>query len=132
MTNKDAYIEHLENTIKDLQNQVRNLTEMVMLLRKEKFGSSSEKTPKQIEGQLSLFNEAEFEADDSVPEPIKKEVRGYTRVHAKTKREELIKDLPVREILCESAPEDQICPSCYSSLRPLGKERVHSIRIKRS
>lgn len=124
MTNKDAYIEHLENTIKDLQNQVRNLTEMVMLLRKEKFGSSSEKTPKQIEGQLSLFNEAEFEADDSVPEPIKKEVRGYTRVHAKTKREELIKDLPVREILCESAPEDQICPSCYSSLRPLGKETV--------
>lgn len=55
MNEKDAYIEHLENTIKDLQNQVSNLTEMVLLLRKEKFGSSSEKTPKQIEGQLSLF-----------------------------------------------------------------------------
>lgn len=124
MTTKDAYIEHLENTIKDLQNQVSNLTEMVMLLRKEKFGSSSEKTPKQVEGQLSLFNEAELEADDSIPEPIKKEVRGYSRVHAKTKREELIKDLPVREILCESTPEDQICPDCHSSLRPLGKETV--------
>ena len=60
MTTKDAYIERLENTIKDLRNQVSNLTEMVMLLRKEKFGSSSEKTPKQIEGQLSLFNEAEL------------------------------------------------------------------------
>ena len=60
MMDKDAYIEHLENTIKTLQNQVSNLTEMVMLLRREKFGSSSEKTPKaQIEGQLSLFNEAE-------------------------------------------------------------------------
>lgn len=124
MTSKDAYIEHLENTIKDLQNQVSNLTEMVMLLRKEKFGSSSEKTPKQVEGQLSLFNEAELEADASVPEPIKKDVRGYTRVNAKTKREELIKDLPVREILCESAPEDQICPGCHSALRPLGKETV--------
>lgn len=66
MTTKDAYIERLENTIKDLRNQVSNLTEMVMLLRKEKFGSSSEKTPKQIEGQLSLFNEAELEADGSV------------------------------------------------------------------
>ena len=63
MNDKDAYIEHLENTIKDLQNQVSNLTEMVHLLRKEKFGSSSEKTPKQIEGQLSLFNEVEIEAD---------------------------------------------------------------------
>ena len=37
MNEKDAYIEHLENTIKDLQNQVSNLTEMVLLLRKEKF-----------------------------------------------------------------------------------------------
>ena len=41
MNSKDAYIEHLENTIKDLQSQVNNLTEMVMLLRKEKFGPSS-------------------------------------------------------------------------------------------
>jgi transposase IS66 len=35
MQNKDAYIEHLENTIKDLQNQIKNLTEMLSLLRKE-------------------------------------------------------------------------------------------------
>ena len=63
MSEKDAYIEHLENTIKDLQNQVSNLTEMVLLLRKEKFGPSSEKTMVQVEGQLSLFNEAEMEAE---------------------------------------------------------------------
>ena len=43
MNTKDAYIEHLENTIKDLQKQVNTLTEMGMLLRKEKFGSSSER-----------------------------------------------------------------------------------------
>ena len=72
MNTKDAYIEHLENTIKDLQNQVSNLTEMILILRKEKFGPSSEKTPKQVDGQLSLFNEAELEADATVPEPIKK------------------------------------------------------------
>lgn len=46
MQNKDAYIEHLENTIKDLQNQIKNLTEMLSLLRKGKFASSSEKTSK--------------------------------------------------------------------------------------
>lgn len=66
MNDKDAYIAHLEKTIENLQNQVNNLTEMIMLLRKEKFGSSSEKTKKQqLEGQLSLFNEAESEADAS-------------------------------------------------------------------
>ena len=76
MNEKDAYIEHLENTIKDLQNQVSNLTEMVLLLRKEKFGSSSEKTPKQVDGQLSLFNEAEIEADSKSEEPPSLPLRG--------------------------------------------------------
>lgn len=70
MNEKDAYIEHLENTIKDLQNQVSNLTEMVLLLRREKFGPSSEKTTRQIEGQLSLFNEAESETDANIKEPL--------------------------------------------------------------
>lgn len=70
MNEKDAYIEHLENTIKDLQNQVSNLTEMILLLRREKFGSSSEKTTAQIAGQLSLFNEAEVEADSNSKEPF--------------------------------------------------------------
>lgn len=124
MNTKDAYIEHLENTIKDLQNQVSNLTEMVILLRKEKFGPSSEKTPKQVEGQLSLFNEAEVEAAVSVPEPIFKEVKGYVRKNPKTKREEIIKDLPVREILCETAEDEQYCEHCNSKLRPIGKEVV--------
>ena len=124
MDHKDAYIEQLENTIKELQNQVNNLTEMVLLLRKDKFGPSSEKTPKQIEGQLSLFNEAEIEADATIEEPIKKTVKGYTRTSTKTKREELIKVLPVREVLCESAPEDMNCPRCNSELRPIGNETV--------
>ena len=124
MNTKDAYIEHLENTIKDLQTQVNNLTEMILLLRKEKFGPSSEKTPKQVEGQLSLFNEAELEADASVPEPIKKEVKGYVRTDSRKKREELIKDLPVREILCEVAPEERYCEQCNTELKPLGKEVV--------
>ncbi|WFR57132.1 transposase [Anaerocolumna sp. AGMB13025] len=125
MNQKDAYIEHLENTIKNLQTQVNNLTEIVLLLRKEKFGSSSEKTPKdEIVGQISLFNEAEIEADSSIHEPIKKEVDGYTRVHSKRKREELIKDLPVREILCESSKEDMHCLQCGTELKPIGKETV--------
>lgn len=125
MDSKDAYIEHLENTIKNLQDQVNNLTEMVLLLRKEKFGSSSEKTPrKDIDEQISLFNEAELEADASVPEPVSQDVKGYSRKDTRTKREEIIKDLPVREILCESAPEDQYCLQCDTALKPIGKETV--------
>lgn len=125
MNEKDAYIEHLENTIKELQDQISNLTEMIQLLRKQKFGSSSEKTPKdEIPGQLSLFNEAEAEADASSPEPVKKAVNGYLRREPKTKREELIKDLPVREIPCDIPEEDKFCAKCDTPLVPVGKETV--------
>ena len=124
MDTKDAYIQHLENTIKSMQLQIDNLTEAVLLLRKEKFGPSSEKTDKSIDGQLSIFNEAEVCADESAQEPISKEVRGYTRKHPKTKREEIIKDLPVREVLCEAHPDDIFCHRCGGDLKPLGKETV--------
>lgn len=125
MVSSDTYIEQLENTIKSLEQQVSNLTEMVILLRKGKFGSSSEKTPQEeISDQLSLFNEAELEADPHVPEPIVKDVNGYKRRNPKTKREVLIKDLPVKEILCEIADDDQYCGNCATTLKPIGKETV--------
>ena len=124
MDARDAYIEHLENTIKDLTSQVNNLTEMLLLLRKEKFGASSEKTPKQMEGQLSLFNEAEVEADASVPDPIVIDVKGCKRIKGKTKREELLKDLPVREFPCALADEDMFCDRCGTALKEIGYTKV--------
>ena len=81
MNAKDAYIQHLENTIKSMQLQIDNLTEAVLLLRKEKFGPSSERRDQSIDGQLSIFNEAEVCADENAQEPISREVRGYTRKH---------------------------------------------------
>ena len=125
MHSKDTYIQQLENTIKSLEQQVSNLTEMVLLLRKGKFGSSSEKTPREeISGQLSLFNEAELEADPHVPEPVVKDVDGYKRRNPKTKREVLLKDLPVKEILCEIPEEDRYCGNCATTLKTIGKETV--------
>jgi transposase len=125
MDSRDTYIQQLENTIKSLERQVSNLTEMVLLLRKGKFGSSSEKTPREeISGQLSLFNEAELETDPHVPEPIVKDVNGYKRRNPKTKREVLLKDLPVKEILCEIPEEDRYCGNCGTTLKTIGKETV--------
>ncbi|MCX7923041.1 MAG: transposase [Clostridia bacterium] len=99
MDNKDAYILQLENTIKNLEQQVNNLTEMILLMRKKKFGKSSEKTPRaEMDVQLNIFNEAEAEATENAPEPVVQKVGGFYRKCPKTKREEIIKDLPVREI----------------------------------
>ncbi len=124
MSEKDAYIEHLENTIKDLQNQVSNLTEMVLLLRKDKFGPSSEKTPVQVDGQLSLFNEAEKEAGSDSREPFYERKGGIVRKNAKTGREELLKDLPVEEVPCMLHPDDMFCEQCGSTLKEIGYLKV--------
>ena len=124
MNEKDAYIEHLENTIKDLQNQVSNLTEMVLLLRKEKFGSSSEKTPKQVDGQLSLFNEAEIEADSKSEEPVICRKGSMYHKKPKTSREELLKDLPVEEFPCVLHPDDMFCNQCGTTLKEIGFVKV--------
>lgn len=125
MDSKDAYIVQLENTIKKLEKQISNLTEMIILLRKKKFGSSSEKTSKgQIFGQLSLFNEAEMESLPDAQEPAVQRVDGYYRRNPKTKREELLKDLPVEEIECDVPEDERTCPGCKTELIPIGKETV--------
>lgn len=120
---KDAYTAQLETMVEKLQKQVDNLTEKILLLRKQKFGSSSEKTPS-IDGQLNLFNEAEVCASPDAPEPIVKDGSNYKYRNTKTRREEIIKDLPVREVLCQSYDEDLFCARCGTGLKPIGKETV--------
>ena len=122
MSEKDAYIEHLENTIKDLQNQISNLTEMILLMRKDKFGSKSEKTP-QVDGQLSLFNEAETEARQE-KEPLAERKGRFYHKNPKTTREELLKDLPVEEVPCIVHPDDMTCDQCGSALKEIGFVKV--------
>lgn len=125
IADKDAYILQLENQVKNLEKQVNNLTEIIILLRKQKFGSSSEKTPKgQFDGQPNLFNEAEQEAVSDAPEPAVSKVDGFYRKNPKTKRDELLKDLPVEEVICDVAEEERICLQCRNILVPIGKEIV--------
>lgn len=124
MNQKDAYIEHLENTIKNLQNQVSNLTEIILLLRKEKFASSSERTTAQMEGQLSLFNEAEVEADSNASEPLMIRKGCVYKNNTKTTREELLKDLPVEEIPCIVHEDDRFCHQCGGPLKGIGFVKV--------
>lgn len=123
MNDKDAYIKQLENTIENLQNQVNNLTEMVLLLRKEKFGSKSEKTSSQIEGQLSLFNEAEIESTSNIDEPLIIRKGSVYKKHKST-REELLKDIPVEEVPCIIHPDDMFCEQCGTTLKEIGYTKV--------
>ncbi len=125
MDNKDSYILQLENTVKNLEHQVNNLTEIILLMRKKMFGSSSEKTPKAgAMVQLNFFDEAETEAIANPPEPIVQKANVFYRKCPKTKREEIIKDIPVREIECFIHEDDCYCPRCSTSLVKIGKEII--------
>ena len=82
MDTKDAYIEHLENTISSLQNkQISHRDDYSSSKRKVWFFQLKRTPAKQIDGQLSLFNEAEVEAASKPEEPIVQKVDGYYANH---------------------------------------------------
>jgi transposase len=87
----EAYVKQLEEKIESLQQENKNLHESVEYLTHKLFGSSSEKTSA-ILGQVSLFNEAENEANSKAPEPTLEDIKGYMRKKFPGQREELLKN----------------------------------------
>ncbi len=122
-TQKDAYIHELQNAVQVLLDEVRNLDEMVALLRKKQFGSSSEKTPVPEEEPLGMFTEAEAEYQPDAPEPYKKDKRG---VHRKNQEDKWKLEKPenTENRVHDLDPEKQICPQCGGRLNWMGKELV--------
>ena len=127
---QEEYIAHLEQTVKSLEQQVSNLTEMILLLNKKQFGASSEKTPrdKVLENQLRLeaevFNEAEMHHDPMFTEPPLTEIVVIKKPKTKVTREKILQNLPVEEIEYVLEGEDKLCPWCKTEMVPIGKEQV--------
>lgn len=113
--------EQLEQ-MKQLNQNIANLTETVEYLKRKLYGRSSEKTPDP--NQLNFFNEAEVILDPAAPEPDKEAlVQGYIR-KKKSGRKDSFGDLPVEEILCSVHEEDRICPLCGDRMKKVGKRFV--------
>lgn len=125
---KDAYIKQLEDTIEKLNQKIENLTEIIIQMNKDKFGRSSEKTQREeLSGQIcmtEIFNEVESCADDSAVEPAKITENGKLRMNVHSKREFVVKGVPVRQIICEGTPQSLVCPQCGDKLKPLGVQIV--------
>jgi len=118
------YISGLENRLEKQQAQIDRLTELLLLAQKARFGSSSEKAKYVLSDdykQDSLFNEAEVCANENEPEPAI--VERHTRKPKRTK-EELAKDLPVREVVIDIPEDERECNICEGKLIPIGRELV--------
>lgn len=121
------YISSLEKTVESLQLRVDQLTELLKKSQKAMYGQSSEKRRyvlNEDNGQVSLFNEAEVEANKKASEPsVQTIVSSYTRRPKRTK-EELAQSVPVVEVICDLDENKRTCDICNSELRYLGKEHV--------
>lgn len=116
----------LENRITELEHENKRLHDTVEFLTRKLYGSSSEKTSTFLEGQMSIFDESEIEADPKALEPGLKEVEGYQRKKFEGQRKELLKDLPHEKRLCTLVEEDRLCTSCGTPLVSVGEEFIRT------
>ena len=113
-----------------LEEQVQLLMERMRLTRKQQFGSSSEQSKYEASPeQLNLFNEAEYFADETVPEPEMVAVEKHYRKKRAELKEQLPEDLPVEVIEHTLPEEEQICPQCGEHLHVMGKEVFKKLKI---
>jgi len=124
-----AQNQELLKQIESLTHQVENLTEMITLMRKDKFGSSSEKTPREeLSDQIymtQVFNEVELEADNTSKDPCKITKENNVRAKSKGTRKELIlKDIPITEKVYHADENSTVCPNCHTTLKEIGRKVI--------
>ena len=114
--------------IRDLEQQILLLKEQVDFLTRKLYGTKSEKTSSlQIEGQMSLFNEAESCTDPDASELDLVEVEEHLRKRKYTgQREKLTGSLPHSKVLHTIDDSEKICEKCGNVLVRVGEEFVRT------
>lgn len=117
-----------QDHIKELKQQIRLLKEQVDFLTRKLYGTKSEKTSVlQIEGQMSLFNEAESCAAPDAPEPGLTEVEAHLRKKKYAgQREKLVQNIPHSKVLHTIDESEQICEKCGNTMVRVGEEFVRT------
>lgn len=116
----------MEKRISELEQENKRLHDTVEYLTRKLFSRSTEKTSSLALGQVSLFDEAEIQADPQAPEPDLKDALSYQRKKFKGQRKELLKDLPRTKRLCTLVAEDRFCEACNTALVPVGEEFIRT------
>ena len=108
---KDARIAELETLVNFYEEQFK-------LSQRQRFGASSEKSPDQLHFD-NVFNEAEDQAEASLPEPTY-EIITYQRKKRAGKRAEDLAGLPIERIDYELPESERSCPECGGQMRDIG------------
>lgn len=124
ISSQNELILSLRGTVEECNATIAGLREQVEYLTGKLFGTSSEKS-KNIEGQLSLFNEAEQEAQplDEAQTSETVIVKEHTR-QAKRTHDETFKGVPSRDEVLPLLEEQKYCLDCGAEMEIIGKEFV--------
>ena len=121
-----AAVADMSARVEDLEGKMARLVEMVKLANMRFFGSKSEKV---VPEQLSLFNDAEADADPSVPEP---ELACGGDPPAKPRRrggKRRIDTSRLERVVVEHVMEDASCPHCGEAMSEMKVEVTEVIRL---
>lgn len=103
-----------------LSDEVEKLRALLLHLKREKFGSVSERFVNLSEAQLALAFD-EIEATAMLPAPSQTETISYTRKkNGKGKRKPAPEDIPRREEIIDIPEDQKICPHDGTVLKCIG------------
>lgn len=113
-----------KTVIRMLEEELASTKQELANYKKIVYGQKSEKSEIILEGgeQMSIFNEAEENANADVREREKDIVVPEHKRKSKRTHEETFENLPVEEVLHEV--EDKECPECGEQMETVGKEFV--------
>ena len=124
-----VYIASLETDLEEQKNRIADLEIMLQNMQRMLFGKKSEKMVPQVPAdageQMSMFNEAEQDADPEVPDPLAvEEVEVAAHKRKKNCRKELFGKFPVltQDYLLDSPARN--CDECGQPMDFIGKELV--------
>ena len=96
-----------QEQIKTLNENFERVLEQLRIANQNRFGRRSEKMDV-IDGQMSIFDEAEVLSDDSAEPQVEEVVQAYKRKKQKGKRDEDLKDLPEEIIPTHAVSEEEL------------------------
>ncbi len=128
---QETRIQLLEEKTKELEFLNAMLSDRLALAQRKRFGASSEKYADGYT-QLSLFNEAEQEAEPDAPEPDLEEVHpsSYKRKKRSGKKEEDLSSFETTEVIeYKLTGDDRYCPDCNTKYKVVTKESVKRLKF---
>ena len=118
-----------EAQIAELKSQNEWLMEQLRLLKKKQFGTSSEQTKEQLDGQLSLlFNEAEAYAAPP-GQPKATQVAAHIRKRSGSVKDVAPDNIPVEVVEHRLSEEERVCPQCGELMQEIGTEVRETLQL---